>query len=223
MEDCSRGNGLRVAALACKHPPQGSRGGVPCTPHPWHGPTGDGSATARLGRGESRASLPSQSPPSQAILIINTHGCHAESRASTSVAGHEPRARGRQPRQERAGRASRAGEAVGADRGAPQRPHRPAEDEGGSPTCWQPVESRWAPAPRRDHALHPLGLGGVVEAEEGGLAQADGAAWGERGQGSAATAVPERGEAGAGAGSRALPGPKTRPREGSGLLPSPEA
>lgn len=112
----------------------------------------------------------------------------------------------------------------------PQHPHRPAGDKEGSPTCWQPVESRGAPSPRRDHALHPLGLRRVVEAEEGSLAQADGAPWGERGEGSATRrpAAPQRCRSEARrepvqAGSWVLPGPSTRPQEGSGLLPSAEA
>jgi len=112
------------------------------------------------------------------------------------------------------------------DRWHPSVPTALPATRGGSLTCWQPVGRRRAPAPRRDHALHPLGLGRVVEAEEGGLAQADGAPWGEKGEGSAvacAGALSERAEAGADAGSQALPGPTPRPQEARGLLPSAEA
>lgn len=58
---------------------------------------------------------------------------------------------------------------------------QPHQDEEGPPTCWQSIKSCGAPSSCWDHALHPLGFSGVVEAEEGRLAQADGAPWGERG------------------------------------------
>lgn len=54
-------------------------------------------------------------------------------------------------------------------------------EEKGSPTCWQSIDGCGAPAPCRDHALHPLGFSRMVEAQEGRLAQADGATCGERG------------------------------------------
>lgn len=63
----------------------------------------------------------------------------------------------------------------------PDIPKQPCLEAEGSPTRWQPIDSGGAPAPCRDHALHPLGFSRVVEAQEGRLAQADGATCGERG------------------------------------------
>lgn len=224
MEDCSRGNGLRslrMATPAHKHQFQGSPGGPTRTLHPWHRLTGEGSATARLGRCRSHASPPSRLPSSETTLIINKHqrSCPAESTAGPSAAGHQPRAQAQQPW---AGQGWESNACRESWRRGTGNPRHPAWDEVGSLTCWQPVESRRAPAPRRDHALHPLGLGRVVEAEEGGLAQADGAPWGEgeeRAQPPAAT--PERCRREVRQERRqALPGPAMRPQEGSGLLPS---
>lgn len=114
------------------------------------------------------------------MLIINKHrrSCRANPTASTTAPGVSPAPERRMGLGEQ-----RAGGLVAQGR---ECPGVPTWDDGRSPTCWQPVESRRAPVPRRDHALHPLGLGRVVEAQEGGLAQADGAPWGQRrGQGSA--------------------------------------
>lgn len=114
------------------------------------------------------------------MLIINKHrrSCCANPTASTTAPGVSPAPERRTGLGEH-----RAGRLVARGR---ECPGVPTWDDGRSPTCWQPVESRRAPVPCRDHALHPLGLGRVVEAQEGGLAQADGAPWGQRrGQGSA--------------------------------------
>lgn len=150
------------------------------------------------------------------MLIINKHQrrCPAESTAGTSAAGHEPRSQAQRPWAGQGWESNACRESW--RRRGTGNPRHPAWAEVRSLTCGQPVESRRAPAPRRDHALHPLGFGRVVEAEEGGLAQADGAPWGE---GEERAQPPHRSGAGETRGrsrGRRCPALRCVPRRGAG-------